>query len=288
MSVTTCRYDLRYSYEWFHKHYPNISLVSSESTSCDTQRGENVVNASLNVFDDVFNADCLSKHFCPPNSTQGHPSVIPGHAHSPGSCEQSWTKAYDADGEILPYMGGNLGIWTLFDYLGEPGSNNHVNRSVRWPQVSCNYGSFDYAGFAKPAAFHYRAWWLANVAQVGETAVVSVQHHIVYDCSCSCESSQMLWCWVCLHVIVQNVLFMHGDYGISLLLDAAGVAASHVAENPAPFLIPLDHTHTLTSPFNTLRVAHVFHDSTIHHARPTRLLTSSRSCRTGVNPLRPL
>ena len=26
-----------------------------------------------------------------------------------------------------------------------------------------NFGSFDLAGFAKPAAWHYRAWWLADI-----------------------------------------------------------------------------------------------------------------------------
>jgi len=32
----------------------------------------------------------------------------------------------------------------------------------RW-QVSCNYGSFDLAGFSKPSAYFYRAWWLAHI-----------------------------------------------------------------------------------------------------------------------------
>ena len=32
-----------------------------------------------------------------------------------------------------------------------------------WPQKSCNFGSFDFAGFVKPAAFHYRSWWLAHI-----------------------------------------------------------------------------------------------------------------------------
>lgn len=51
---------------------------------------------------------------------------------------------------------------------GEPSSSNRVCNGVewtceRWPQVSCNYGSFDLCGFAKPAAFYYRAWWLAAI-----------------------------------------------------------------------------------------------------------------------------
>ena len=50
--------------------------------------------------------------------------------------------------------------------------------------MSCNYGSFDLAGFAKPAASWYRAWWLAHVAEgdksrppIGNaTTVVKIVH----------------------------------------------------------------------------------------------------------------
>ena len=53
--------------------------------------------------------------------------------------------------------------WTLFDYLGEPAAGTRPHGQSNWPQVSCNFGAFDLAGFAKPAASFYRAWWLANV-----------------------------------------------------------------------------------------------------------------------------
>lgn len=51
---------------------------------------------------------------------------------------------------------------------GEPSSSNRKCYGQewtcqKWPQVSCNYGSFDFAGFVKPAAWHYRAWWLAAI-----------------------------------------------------------------------------------------------------------------------------
>ena len=35
--------------------------------------------------------------------------------------------AYHDNGTILDFMAGNLGIWTLFDYLGEPNSRNRAN-----------------------------------------------------------------------------------------------------------------------------------------------------------------
>ena len=50
------------------------------------------------------------------------------------------------------YVSGTM-VWTLFDYYGEP-------TPYDWPMVSSSFGSFDLAGFAKPSAFWYRAWWL--------------------------------------------------------------------------------------------------------------------------------
>ena len=43
-------------------------------------------------------------------------------------------------------------VWTLFDYYGEP-------TPYGWPMVSSSFGSIDLAGFAKPSAYWYRAWW---------------------------------------------------------------------------------------------------------------------------------
>ena len=132
------------------------------------------MNTTAGAWDDVFNADCLSKQFCPPNVSKGGHINISGHSHNPGSCTQSWTMAYNNSGSILPYMGGHLGIWTLMDYLGEPSSQNRADPCAQnknkkchpnWPQVSCNFGSFDLAGFPKPAASWYRAWWLSDIAE---------------------------------------------------------------------------------------------------------------------------
>ena len=162
-------YDPRYSYEWFHAHYPGIPLVASEGSSCNTQRGVNVVNTSAGEWDDVHSADCLAKTMCPPGVKKGTNEIFANGSvlHSPGTCTQAWTMAYAANGSSLPFMAGTLGVWTLFDYLGEPSSKNRrgsPSDTSPWPQVSCNYGSFDLAGFAKPSAHFYRAWWLANVS----------------------------------------------------------------------------------------------------------------------------
>jgi hypothetical protein len=41
-------------------------------------------------------------------------------------------------------IAGSLGVWTLFDYGGEPGN---------WPIVSSSFGQWDLAGFAKSASY---------------------------------------------------------------------------------------------------------------------------------------
>ena len=52
------------------------------------------------------------------------------------------------------FAGGEL-VWTLFDYYGDA-------EPFAWPQVSSAFGSFDLAGFVKPSAFWYKAWWFYN------------------------------------------------------------------------------------------------------------------------------
>jgi hypothetical protein len=52
------------------------------------------------------------------------------------------------------YVGGTF-VWTLHDYMGEPGG---------WPHVSSSFGAIDLSGFAKPPAWWYRSIWLANIS----------------------------------------------------------------------------------------------------------------------------
>jgi hypothetical protein len=159
-------YDPRYGYAYFHAVHPTIPLVASEGSSCNSQRGVNVVDTDVNAtgpsthgeWDDVHNADCMSKLYCPGLPGPGGPAkapaaeVLPGGVkHDPGACTQAWTTAYERNGTVLPFFAGNLGVWTLFDYFGEPSSKNRAKAwaTPSWPQVSCNFGSFDLAGFAK-------------------------------------------------------------------------------------------------------------------------------------------
>lgn len=60
---------------------------------------------------------------------------------------------------LLPYVAGALGVWTLFDYLGEPWGGWELGYHA-WPAVSSNYGQYDLAGFPKPHVWWYVAKWL--------------------------------------------------------------------------------------------------------------------------------
>lgn len=155
--------DVNYSYKQIHKAFPNLPIVSSEGSSCLSTRGVNRVNKSRLEYESSFNGDCLSKRFCPTDAYKVNPT----------RCQQSWTTAYSKEGKLLPFVAGNLGVWTLFDYLGEPTSYLRGNKVPAWPQVSSTFGSFDLAGFAKPAAWYYRAWWLCNVEDEGRPPLPS-------------------------------------------------------------------------------------------------------------------
>ena len=116
-----------------HAQNPGKAIVSSECCSCESQRGEDFLNASAGT---------------------KYP-----HTASQASCmENCVAKSYPYwKGNPRPGVGviaGTLGVWTLFDYAGESGA---------WPQVVSSFGQFDLAGFAKSAAYWYRSLWLAAV-----------------------------------------------------------------------------------------------------------------------------
>eukprot|EP00038_Savillea_parva_P030026 m.75023 g.75023 ORF g.75023 m.75023 type:complete len:1021 (+) comp8957_c0_seq1:151-3213(+) len=109
----------------WHAARPNKLVVMTECCSCETQRGEDTdllpfVNQSRVYFSNE-NAACVEEQTQRSNS--------------------------------LDYVGGTF-VWTLHDYLGEPGA---------YPHISSSFGSFDLAGFAKAPAWWYRSWWLADI-----------------------------------------------------------------------------------------------------------------------------
>lgn len=107
----------------FHQMEPAKPLVMSECCSCETQRGEDDDQPRHNssVYYSNFNAPCLAQQV--------------GTSDSP------------------EYMSGTF-VWTLSDYMGEPG---------RFPHVSSSFGAIDLSGFMKAGASWFRAWWLSNI-----------------------------------------------------------------------------------------------------------------------------
>ena len=119
-----------------HAQNPGKAMVSSECCSCETQRGEDFLNASVGISypKTLKQAQCMEG--CMAKSYpywRGNPMTKPA----------------------VGVVAGTLGVWTLFDYAGEPGP---------WPLVVSSFGQFDLAGFAKSASYWYKSLWLAAVA----------------------------------------------------------------------------------------------------------------------------
>lgn len=107
----------------FHEREPARPLMMSECCSCEGQRGEDEdqpLNKSLVYYSDNT-ADCL-------------------HAQVSTSDTPEW-------------MSGTF-VWTIHDYMGEPGD---------WPHVSSSFGAIDLAGFHKASAAWFRATWLSSI-----------------------------------------------------------------------------------------------------------------------------
>ena len=132
-----------------HTENPKKAMVSSECCSCRTQRGEDGptnVTAGISYPHDIIQAQCMRS------------CMNLSYPYSPGN-----PSPFD-----VGVIAGTLGVWTLFDYGGEPGP---------WPIVSSSFGQFDLAGFPKSASFWYRALWLADVkASDAGRAPLPVQH----------------------------------------------------------------------------------------------------------------
>jgi hypothetical protein len=85
-----------------HKENPGKAMVSSECCSCRSQRGEDFLNVTLGIS-------------YPHTSTQ---------ATCLASCMAKSYPYWRGNPKTTPDVGvvaGTLGVWTLFDYAGEPG-----------------------------------------------------------------------------------------------------------------------------------------------------------------------
>lgn len=99
-----------YSFAGYHQKFPDRPLVSSESSSCNTQRGEMNISLADGIFDTAFNAPCLSAWPCSDWRKNG---TMPSDEAQfwGGSCVQSWTLPYNmTSGQIFDYVVGTLGM----------------------------------------------------------------------------------------------------------------------------------------------------------------------------------
>jgi hypothetical protein len=123
-------------FDAWHAQEPGKLVVATECCSCETQRGED--------------ADLL-----PFRSSAAAPFVYASNENS--ICLKEQTQASNA----VEWVGGTF-VWTLHDYMGEPGQPTSGAKTF-WPHVSSSFGSFDLSGFPKAPAWWYRSWWLAAV-----------------------------------------------------------------------------------------------------------------------------
>ncbi|WP_443749256.1 beta-galactosidase GalA [Asticcacaulis solisilvae] len=109
----------------FHKAFPHIPIIGTETASTVATRGEYVKDPA--------------KHIVPAYDTEA-----PWWANT----AEGWWPHFDA----RPYIAGGF-IWTGFDYRGEP------TPYPNWPSISSQFGALDTCGFPKDNYYYYRAWW---------------------------------------------------------------------------------------------------------------------------------
>ena len=111
-------------YDGFHRKFPGIPLIASETASACMVRGEYRTDPDAHViggYDDF--------------------SVPWGSTH-----REAWHMAEERD-----FVAGAF-VWTGFDYRGEP-------TPFRWPSAGSFFGIYDACGFPKEAVYLYQALW---------------------------------------------------------------------------------------------------------------------------------
>ena len=108
----------------FHKDYPKLPIVGSETASTVCTRG--------------IYANDEDKGYVRAYDTEKPDWAAPA---------ETWWKFYDA----RPFLAGGF-AWTGFDYRGEP-------TPYGWPCINSHFGIMDMCGFAKDNFYYYKAWW---------------------------------------------------------------------------------------------------------------------------------
>jgi len=108
----------------FHKDYPNLPIVGSETASTVSTRG-------------IYSND-KEKGYVQAYDTEKPPWA---------ATAEVWWKFYNS----RPFLAGGF-AWTGFDYRGEP-------TPYGWPCINSHFGIMDMCGFPKDNFYYYQAWW---------------------------------------------------------------------------------------------------------------------------------
>lgn len=117
---------LQYGYDEFHKNYPQMPIVGSETGSYVTTRGELKTNIDKGHFSAY--GKVLWENLLPWSDTPGG----------------TWRNIMERE-----FVLGGF-YWTAFDYRGEAG---------KWPSVTSKFGAMDLCGFPKENYFWHRSLW---------------------------------------------------------------------------------------------------------------------------------
>jgi beta-galactosidase len=108
----------------FHRKYPALPVMGSETASAFATRG---------VYVD--------------DPARGYKSAYDVNKPDYGATAEQWWSFYAA----RPFLAGGF-VWTGFDYRGEPSP-------YKWPCINSHFGILDTCGFPKDTFFYYQAWW---------------------------------------------------------------------------------------------------------------------------------
>ncbi len=137
---------LQYGYDDFHKWFPDMPIVGSETASHLTGRGEarNIVAEN-----ELHRSSFGRQHFMPGDRAVN----LYSWSDTPGG---TWKKIVDR-----PFVAGGY-QWTGFDYRGE----------ANWPGVIADFGAMDLCGFAKDNFYWNQALWL------DEDVLYAARYHV--------------------------------------------------------------------------------------------------------------
>ena len=137
---------LQYGYDDFHKWFPDMPIVGSETASHLTGRGEarNIVNDA-----ELHRSSFGRQHFMPGDRAVN----LYSWSDTPGG---TWKKIAER-----PFVAGGY-QWTGFDYRGE----------ANWPGVVADFGAMDLCGFAKDNFYWNQALWL------DEDVLYAARYHV--------------------------------------------------------------------------------------------------------------